>query len=585
MPQSLANGVLWQKRMQFPMAGQRMSQHRSADVVYKGVIEPDSGCSWSLMCRLSWSILASVLLLPTRSGCDGCAPAEKRQHCKAAAQMTRQLFSEMHCLPQSGEGPRKGELKIARSYTPGWEATTACSPIPSAADKLILLGDFNARVEKEHEAWPQLLGKFEKGKMNSNCELLLTKCSEEDLAITNTFFNYPDKWYHSWKHPRSKHPSLLDYIITRRCDLKDFCSTRAMRGAECSTDDFMIRSKCHIKPKPLPMKKKGSKPPKKLNVKKLKEQSVNDQLVTAINENLQTLPTGTSNEQWRSLKNAVFSAASDVLGKPTRKHADWFEESNEEIMELVNEKNSLFHRTLDDRCTRGTRNERWREHFNLLLNPETNADDDATSSILQLPVRHHMDEPPTAEELDMAIKRTKCGKAAGADGIPPEVWTYGEPALRNQLLQLFCNIWSSTAEVPQDFKEATIVTIYKRKGDRAECGNHRGISLLSVAGKILAKILQFRLKTLAEDILPESRCRLRANYKKRVIVGYAEPSCVSEPVMLDTLTSNIRLYIRVKAFSNAKDMIEKARVLKSQTKAKALQKEIKRSTGPKDIAH
>ena len=122
-----------------------------------------------------------------------------------------------------------------------------------------------------------------------------------------------------------------------------------------------------------------------------------------------------------------------------------------------------------------------------------------------------MDEPPTSEELDIAIKRTKCGKAAGPDGIPPEVWKYGGATLRNKLLQLFCNIWLTTAEVPQDFKDATIVTIYKRKGDRAECGNHRGISLLSEAGKILAKILQHRLQSLAEDILPESQCGFRAN--------------------------------------------------------------------------
>ena len=122
-----------------------------------------------------------------------------------------------------------------------------------------------------------------------------------------------------------------------------------------------------------------------------------------------------------------------------------------------------------------------------------------------------MDEPPTAEELDMAIKRTKCGKAAGRNGIPPEVWKYGGATLRNKLLQLFSNIWSTTAEVPQDFKDATMVTIYKRKGDRAECGNHRGISLLSVAGKILAKILQHRLHSLDEDILPESQCGFRAN--------------------------------------------------------------------------
>ena len=64
-----------------------------------------------------------------------------------------------------------------------------------AADKLILLGDLNARVGKDHEAWPQTLGKLGTGKMNSNGEMLLTKCSEYQLAITNMFFNFSDKWY------------------------------------------------------------------------------------------------------------------------------------------------------------------------------------------------------------------------------------------------------------------------------------------------------------------------------------------------------------------------------------------------------
>lgn len=45
------------------------------------------------------------------------------------------------------------------------------SEIP-AVDKLILLGDFNARVGKDHEAWPETLGKFGGGKMNSNGEML-----------------------------------------------------------------------------------------------------------------------------------------------------------------------------------------------------------------------------------------------------------------------------------------------------------------------------------------------------------------------------------------------------------------------------
>jgi len=78
------------------------------------------------------------------------------------------------------------------------------------------------------------------------------------------------------------------------------------------------------------------------------------------------------------------------------------------------------------------------------------------------------------------------------------------------LYELFYNIWTTTAEVPQDFKDATIVTIYKRKGDCSECENHLGISLISIAGKIFTKILQSRLQNLSEDILPESQCGFRA---------------------------------------------------------------------------
>nr|XP_027226759.1 uncharacterized protein LOC113818771 [Penaeus vannamei] len=48
-----------------------------------------------------------------------------------------------------------------------------------------------------------------------------------------------------------------------------------------------------------------------------------------------------------------------------------------------------------------------------------------------------------------------------------------------------------------------IVTIYKCKGDRRECGNYRGISLLCIAGKVLAKIALLRQQEISERILPE----------------------------------------------------------------------------------
>ena len=55
-------------------------------------------------------------------------------------------------------------------------------------DRPILLGDFKARVGNDWKTWESALGKFGRGKMNSNGELLLGLCIELELVITNTYF-------------------------------------------------------------------------------------------------------------------------------------------------------------------------------------------------------------------------------------------------------------------------------------------------------------------------------------------------------------------------------------------------------------
>ena len=65
----------------------------------------------------------------------------------------------------------------------------------NVADKLLILGDFNAWVGKDHTTYSDVIGKFEKSNKNSNGELLLNFCTQRHLCITNTYFSQPDKNY------------------------------------------------------------------------------------------------------------------------------------------------------------------------------------------------------------------------------------------------------------------------------------------------------------------------------------------------------------------------------------------------------
>ena len=73
-----------------------------------------------------------------------------------------------------------------------------------------------------------------------------------------------------------------------------------------------------------------------------------------------------------------------------------------------------------------------------------------------------------------------------------------------------CNKVFLEGVVPKDWSRAVIVPLYKGKGDKGNCRNYRGISLLSVVGKVYAGILVDRVRRVTEDLIGEEHGTFRS---------------------------------------------------------------------------
>ncbi|CAG4932561.1 unnamed protein product [Colias eurytheme] len=87
--------------------------------------------------------------------------------------------------------------------------------IPST-ERVVILGDFNARVGSDHTIWSSCLGREGVGRMNENGQRLLEFCMQYQLCITNTYFKGKSMHKVSWKHPRSASSLCSLYVKSQR---------------------------------------------------------------------------------------------------------------------------------------------------------------------------------------------------------------------------------------------------------------------------------------------------------------------------------------------------------------------------------
>ena len=190
---------------------------------------------------------------------------------------------------------------------------------------------------------------------------------------------------------------------------------------------------------------------------------------------------------------------------------------------------------------------RWAEHFEELLNrPAPQNQPDIQPAETDLPIDCNK---PTREEIKKSITHMKNGKVAGPDGIPAEALKADVNTSVEMLYSLFEEIWEKE-EIPAEWKEGYLIKIPK-KGDLSRCDNYRGITLFSVPGKILNRIILERMKGKVDQTLREQQAGFRQDR------SCTDQIATLRIIMEQSIKWNSSLYINFVDYEKAFDSVDR----------------------------
>ena len=408
--------------------------------------------------------------------------------------------------------------------------------IPSTK-QLVLLGNFNARVGADNDLWPSCLGPFGVGKMNENGQWLLELCVFHNLCITNSFFKTKPQHKVSWRHLQSKHWHQLDLILFRCATIKNILHTHSYHSVDCDTDHSLVCCKIRLQPKKLHHAKKPGIP--HINVSKMTQPDLMEQFAETFEEEYDWYKAKSS--EMTPIIEGKHAALTEYKWSPTK----W----NLQTLRAARSKVQCITRC----CT----NEYWTKHsgddpdghcngqhqMDVWWHQEgtgTNAEQDGSPQICHCGSHHRPRAsrwrdrwntiPTSTPERTLWLPQPWVQSSAcqsWKSSMQSQPWMSSArsltiwPQARHQAATVFLQTSSSTARPPyctpcmkssasagerelccKTWEMPRSLPCTRNKGERSDCNNYRGISLLSIIGKVYAQVLLICLQKLGWVHLP-----------------------------------------------------------------------------------
>ena len=422
-------------------------------------------------------------------------------------------------------------------------------------DSLIVLGDFNAVTGTERAGYELCVGPHGSGDRNVNGSLLLDFAKFRRLRIGGSWFQRrePRRW--TWYSNAGGVAKEIDHIlVSTRWRILQNC--RVYRSAEFFATDHRLliaTLRIHIRSKKIP---RCNSP--RFHLEKLGDPVCAQEFAVAVSNRFGVLDTlEDPEEMWNTFKRETLKVTEECVGERPRSRSGVASEDTlrniEEsraarlagdldhyrtlarrtrallrrdkeryVRELAENVEGCFDannlrpayralkklrsksttqtttiRTADGRTVTDADEvrARWAEYFEQLYVAEPPSRQLSLAGVEISAAVPPVDEsPPSLAEVREAVNKLKSGKAAGVCNISAEMLKAGGEAMIQGLHAVLCAVWRS-GTIPPDWKRGLVVPIWKGKGCRQDCNNYRGITLLSVPGKVLAHLLLMRVRS------------------------------------------------------------------------------------------
>lgn len=488
-------------------------------------------------------------------------------------------------------------------------------------DVKIIFGDLNAKIGREQWNVPVAGKESLHEKTNKNGQLLIDFAASRDMVVKSTMLQRREIHKITWISPDQKTRNQIDHLIVNKLHAQCIHKVRSYRGADIGSDHILLKAKVmqmipdltrknKVKSKKWDVKRLQNETIRQEYAENTKAAINNCKKGVNIEEEWGILK-GVINE----------SAYQNVSKEDSNKKNEWFDEQCKKMVqerkklrllmmdnqtEELKEKYKRIRNETNNICRIKKREAREKDITNMMttfreknarnfyqkirtekkgyiqstsLRDETGKlhleekqmveiwarcfkkvvwDQSIDNEIQEENVVHNNEnqlEAPSFDDLMEVLNKIKNNKSAGSDEIVMELIKYSDQDVLHRIHRLILEIWEKK-EMPEEWYEALICPIYKKSNAQLP-GNYRPISLLNTTYKVLAHLINNKLKLNIEGMIGQ----YQAGFKKGKSV--IDHTFVINQIHEKCGKKNIQLHTIFIDFKNAYDKIRREEIFKA----------------------